>query len=84
MNWIHGLFRRVFADKASGVQISESVITAPLEPERADAPTALPLQPPPGEQTGRHYLQRSSRTKYDRCRLPLEHQNAIFFSGRNG
>lgn len=46
-----------------------------------DSPPVTSATLPPGESTGRHFLQRRVRNSKDLSRLPMESQNAIFFSG---
>lgn len=81
MNWFQGMLKKVFISKSQlGYEVSSQM---PPQPEAMLPGTGTNGEMPPGESSGRHFMQRSSRPHEDHSRLPLEQQNAIFFSGQN-
>lgn len=83
MNWINGMLKKVFFTKEVVTYANETLACPQAEEPLKEKQEPVDMRQPPGETAGRHALQRRSRSATDHCRLPLESQNAIFFSGLN-
>lgn len=83
MNWINGMLKRFFPAKAPAGYSAPHASLPQQEMDHSAAWEPDSRQQPPGETAGRHALQRHTRITHYHSRLPLDSQNAIFFSGIN-
>lgn len=82
MNWLNSLLKRGLVTEGSlktTAQVSEKSPVA--IPNEMAAPASNFDSLPPGEAPGRHFSQQRTQPAQNFNRVPLDMQNAIFFSG---